>query len=163
MEMLHEPKFWVTVSFLLLLALLVYKKVPAMVCRMLDDRAAKIKAELEQAQKLREEAELVLAQYKQKQAEYLQEANAMLQKARADADAIVAHAQNELKDSLDARMKQAVDKIAQEEAKAIDDVRNHVVDIALAAARAIIVDQVGNLSQEELVKLALTDMERKVH
>jgi F0F1-type ATP synthase membrane subunit b/b' len=60
-------------------------------------------------------------------------------------------------------MKQAVEKIEQEEVKAINDVRNHVIDIALAAARAIIIDHVGSLSQEELVKLALSDMERKVH
>lgn len=162
MEFLSDAKLWVFVSFLLLV-LLSYRKISALLLHALDSRSARIAGELEQARRLREEAEQVLAIYKRKQAEYLQEANAMLQKARADADVLTQTAQDDLKASLDARMKQALDKIAQEESKAIAEVRRHVVDIALSAARAIIVDHVGSLSQQDLVKLALADMERKIH
>lgn len=162
MEHLSDPKFWVAMAFFLFVAL-AYKKVAALVLRGLDTRSMRIRSELEQAKRLREEAEQVLAQYKQKQAEYLQEANQMLQKARQDADALTQAAEADLKASLDARMQQAMEKIVQEEQKAIADVRNHVVDMALAAARSIIVEQVSNLSQEELVKLALADMERQIH
>ena len=163
MALLAEPKFWTATAFVLFMAFLVYKKVPSMVARSLDERSAKIQAELEQAQKLREEAELVLAEYKRKQAEYLQEAEAMLQKAKSDSAALSATAEKDLQTALSARTQNALDRIEQEEARAIQDVRNHVVDIALAAARALIVDQVGNMSQDELVKLALADFERKIH
>lgn len=160
--MLSNPVFWVIVSFVLFIALS-YKKVFGLAANALDDRSNKIKTELDRARTLREEAEAVLAQYKQKQAEYLKEAEAMLAKARDDASRFEAQARSDMKTALDARMRAAVEKIAREEEKAIQDVRNHVVDIALAAARAIIIEQVGNLPQDELVKLAVADIERKVH
>lgn len=162
MEILSDAKFWVACAFFLFVAL-VYRKISYFLGRALDDRSARIKRDLLEAQKLREEAEALLMQYKQRQAEYIQEAQQMLQKAQADADALIVKGGKDLQLAMEARTQQALDKIAQEEAKAVNDVRNHVVDIAMAAARAIIVDQVGNLPQDDLVKLALSDMERKIH
>lgn len=161
--MLEDPKFWVGMAFLGFVAFAFYFKLPAMLLRALDARTDKIKMELGAARSLREEAEKVLAGYKQKQAEYLKEAEAMLAQARQDADALRAQAEKDLKTTLEARTKSALDRIAQEEDKAIQDVRNHVVDIALAAARAIIMDHAGGATQDELMKLALADIERKIH
>lgn len=161
-DMLSDPKFWVAVSFLLMVGL-GYKKIFALIARGLDERSVKIKAELEHARALREQSEAVLADYKRKQAEYLKEAETMLVKAREDAAMISRQAEKDLKEALDARMKQAMDKISREEAQAIQEVRNHVVDIALASARAVIVNHMGKLTQEELIKLALVDIERKIH
>ena len=160
---LEDPRFWVLVAFIGVMIGLWYKKVPGMVLSKLDERSAKIKAELETARRLREEAEMLLAQYTQKQAEYLKEAESILTDARKDAERLSIHAGQELKVSLDARTKQAMERIAQEESKAVADVRNHVVDIALAAARNLIVEHIETMSQEELIKLALSDIERKVH
>jgi len=159
---LDDPRFWVTVAFFTFIGLS-YKKIAALACRALDDRSARIKSELDEARRLRTEAEQVLEQYKQKQMEYLQEAESMLANARKDADAMRAFTETELKGALEIRMKQALDRIAQEESNAVADVRNHVVDIALAAARALIVDHVSTLSQDELIKLAMSDIERKIH
>ena len=159
---LEDPRFWVAVAFVMFIALS-YKKISSLATRALDDRSAKIKADLDEASRIRAEAEEVLKQYKQKQAEYLKEAESILATATKDAEALRSFTEQELKIALDARMKTAVDRIAQEEAKAIADVRNHVVDIALSAARALIVDHVSTMSQDELVKLALSDIERKIH
>jgi F-type H+-transporting ATPase subunit b len=161
-EMLDDPRLWVATAFILFFALS-YKKIMGFATRALDERSARIKADLDQAQFLREEAEKLLADYKRKQAEYLKEAEMILVDARKDAEIYSKQAEQELKVSLEARMKQAIEKIAQEEEKAVQEVRNHVVDIALAAARTIIVDYVSNLPQDELVKLAITDIERKIH
>lgn len=160
--MLYDPHFWVTVAFFCVVALS-YKKVASLVSRTLDDRSARIRAELDEARRLRMEAEAVLEQYRQKQAEYLKEAEDMLAAARRDTDAMRSFTETELKAALEVRMKQALERIAQEESNAIDDVRNHVVDIALAAARTLIADHVSSMSQDELVKLALSDIERKIH
>ncbi|MDE3036896.1 MAG: F0F1 ATP synthase subunit B [Pseudomonadota bacterium] len=157
-----DPRLWVAVAFALFVTLF-YKKLAGFVARTLDERSAKIKADLDEAHRLREEAHTILTQYKRKQMEYAREAEAMLAQARRDADTLRIYAEKELKATLDARLKQAGDRIAREEEKAIAEVRNHVVDIALAAARALIADHIGHLSQEELVRLALTDIERKVH
>lgn len=161
-EMLYNPVFWVTFAFVAFVAL-AYKKGSKLLTTSLDNRSARIASELQRARELREEAQAVLDEYKRRQAEYVKEAEAILTAARKDADALAGHAEKELRTALDARTRQAVEKIAQEETKAVADVRNHVVDISLAAARAIIVDHVSTMSQEELVRLALTDIERKVH
>ncbi|MFW0777110.1 MAG: hypothetical protein ACN2B6_05260 [Rickettsiales bacterium] len=161
MDILHQPTFWVAAAFVIFVAA-AYKKISALLIGALDGRTQKIKEELDQAQNLRQEAEQVLAEYKQKQAEYVKEAESMLVKARENADTFNQNAEKELKAVLDARMKIAVERIEMEEERAIEDVRNHVVDIALAAARAIIVDHAG-ASQDEMVKLALADIERKIH
>lgn len=161
-SILADPKIWVSAAFIVFV-LLAYKKLTAFAAGALDKRSERIKFELDEARRLREEAEAVLADYKQKQDEYLKEAETLLENARRDADTMREYAHAELKASLESRMKQAIERIAQEEATAVSDVRDHVVDIALAAARNIISDQVGSMSQEELIKLALTDIERKVH
>ncbi len=162
MELLHEPKFWVAVAFVLVLALS-YKKIGGLLVSALDERSSKIRSELARARELREQAEQLLADYKQKQADYLKEAETMLAKAREDAHLLSMQAEKDLKEAMNARTQQAVDKIAREEQQAIQEVRNHVVDIALSAARAVIVSHVGKLPQDELVKLAVADIDRKIH
>lgn len=161
-EMLADPRFWVAVSFFIFFAL-TYKKIAKFAFGALDDRSAKIKKELDEARRLREEAQGILDQYKQKQAHYMKEAEEILANAKRDADTLRGYAEKEMNAQLEGRTKQAMDRIAQEEAQAITDVRNHVVDLALSAARSLIVEHVGNLSQDELVKLALSDIERKIH
>lgn len=157
-----NPQFWVSAAFVLLVVL-GYKKVSSLMVGFLDSHADKIKAELEMASRLRAEAEEALAVYKQKQSEFAKEAEIILEKAREDANINSANAQAELKATLDARLKQAMEKIAQEEAAAIAEVRNHVLDITLAAARSVIVEQMAVISQDEFVKLAVADIERKIH
>lgn len=160
---INEPKFWVSAAFILLVVL-AYKKVSTLLIHALDEHSNKIKNELEAVRKLRTEAEETLALYKQKQAEFTKEAEDILAKARADANTNTAQAQIELKASLDARLKQALEKIAQEEAAAVADVRNHVVDITMAAAKNIIVEQMNAISQAELLKRTMADFDRsKLH
>src|SRR5271155_4513917 len=117
-EMLEDPRLWVATAFVLFV-LVSYKKIGGFIVRALDQRAAKIKAELDEARRLREEAAQMLAQYKQKQAEYLKEAESLLSDARRDANLLRAHADQELKAALAARTKHALERIAQEENKAI--------------------------------------------
>ncbi|NBX03222.1 MAG: F0F1 ATP synthase subunit B [Alphaproteobacteria bacterium] len=157
-----NPVFWVSVAFVAFIVL-AYKKVSTLLVKALDDRSEKIRVELETARALRAEAEAVLAEYKQKQAEYLKEAEAMLARARSDADAMSAHAEKELKAALDERTKNALEKIAQEEMSAVAEVRAHVVDMALSAARDTISKQMTAPAQEKLLAAALSDIERKVH
>jgi F-type H+-transporting ATPase subunit b len=157
-----NPVTWIAIAFFLLIGLL-YKKIAAILANTLDARSAKIAEELSTARRLREEAEEVLAMYKKKQAEYAKEAEAILKKAREDADHAAALADKELKHALDARTENALEKIAQEEAKAISDVRAHVVDISLAAAKTVIMKHIETTPHQDLMKLALADIDRKIH
>ncbi len=157
-----NPVTWIALAFIILVGAL-YKKVARALAKLLDERSAKIAEELETARKLRKEAEDILTLYKKKQAEYTKEAEAILRKAREDADVMAAHADKELKAALDTRMENALEKIAQEESRAISEVRSHIVDISLAAARAVVIQHIESTPQQELLTLALNDIDRKIH
>jgi F-type H+-transporting ATPase subunit b len=132
--MFGKPETWVAVAFLLFIALLVYLKVPKMVADMLDGRAAKIKSDLDEARKLREEAQTLLDGYKKKRAEAEQDAVNIVEAAKREAEAYANEQRKRLGESLERRARQAEQKIAQAEASAIKDVRNAATDLAVQAA-----------------------------
>ena len=160
--LLEEPKFWIALSFVAFIVLF-GKKLGGLLVRSLDDRAVKIANELETAEKLRVEAEEVLALYRRKYQESMQEAESILNKAKADAARMTMDAEAELKKSLDLRLSQANEKIAQAEKRALDEVKGHVVDITIAAARQLVTEQLGDLSDQEMLGRVISDLERKVH
>ena len=159
---IYEPKFWVTAAFVLFLAISA-KKLFRLMVENLDKRSDRIKSELDAARALRAEAEEILALYKRKQLEFSKEAENILAKARHDTEAAEAHAQAELKAVLDARLKQSLEKIVQEEASAISEVRNRIVDLAITAAHNVITEQTAGSSSDELIKLTISDIEHKLH
>lgn len=161
--LLQEPKVWIAVSFVLFFAMIWKVDVFGKIARALDERGRKIKDELEEATRLREEAQATLAAYQAKQALVMQEAEQMLAATRADADAMAKAARDELKAGLEKRTRLAMDRIAQAEAKAVQDVQAHMVDIAMAASRAIVKEYSSQGGSEELIRLAVSDVERKIH
>lgn len=161
-ELLEEPRFWVAVAFVMFLTAF-GKKIWKAIAGGLDNRSARICAELDEARKLREEAQFVLDAYRKKNAESMKEAEAILAQARQDADALVAHANEELKRLLEARARMAEEKIAQAEKQAVTEVREHVIDITISAAKAIIIENIQQTPNDELLRRAIMDIERKVH
>ena len=163
-HLVQEPKFWVALSFVLfIIAMWKPFGVFSMLAKTLDARADKIKAELDAAVALRLEAQATLEAYQKKQTEVLKEAEDILSKTRSDAEIMARAAREELKSSLEKRTRMAMEHIAQAEGKAVKDVQNHMVDIAMAASRAIIKEYAQRTGGEELVKLASAEIERKMH
>lgn len=160
--MLADPKFWVMAAFVIFFALF-GRKLWAALTRGLDERSARIGAELSEARKLREEAQRVLEGYRKLHAESLKEAEAILVKAREDSAHMAAATQAQLKELLATRTRMAESKIQQAEQQAVNEVRDHVIDITIAAAKAIIVENIQQMPGDELIKHALADLERKVH
>jgi F-type H+-transporting ATPase subunit b len=113
---------------------MIYLKVPAMVTKMLDERSANIAKDLDEARKLREEAQALLDSYKQKRVEAEREAAGIVAQAKSDAEEYAAEARKKLGEQLERRTRQAELKIAQAEAAAVKDVRNAATDLAVAAA-----------------------------
>ena len=163
-HLMQEPKFWVAVSFVIFIVVM-WKPfgVFAMIAKALDSRSEKIKAELDAAVALRLEAQATLQAYLQKQTEVLKEAEEILAKTKSDAEIMARAAREELKSSLEKRTRMAMEHIAQAEGKAVKDVQNHMVDIAMVASRAIIKEYAQRTGGEELVKLASAEIERKMH
>ncbi len=132
--MFKTPEFWVAISFFLFVGLLIWKGVPGMITGALDARAERIKNQLDEAQKLREEAQNLLAEYERKRKEAEKEAEAIIAQAKVEAEAMAIETREKLVESLARRTKMAEDKIAQAEAQAVTEVRSAAADLAIAAA-----------------------------
>ena len=151
MEFFRHAESWVLVSFILFIALLVYLKVPALLAKMLDERAAKIAKELDEAKRLRKEAETLLAEYKKKRSDAEAEAKDIIAAAKAEAEAYAEESAKKLTEALARRQAQAEQKIAMAEAAAVKDVRAAAADLAMSAAAALLKDAVSGKTGEKLV------------
>lgn len=160
---LENPSFWVAVAFFGFLGLILYYKVPAMVGKMLDDRADRIRAELDEARRLREEAQALLADYQKKREAAEEEAKAIVEQARREADALAAETRKGLAETLERRTRLAQDKIARAEAQALAEVRSVAVDTAVAAAERILQGQVSPAAGAGLVDQSIRDLKSKLN
>lgn len=161
-SLLSNPGFWVSLSTLFVVVLLV-KLLTPVITRALDKRAADISEELERAMALREEAQVILAQYQKKQRESLKEAEEIVQKANLEARRITREAEEEVAEQLKKRMKLAMDKIEQAERQALQEVQGRIIDVTVAAARSIVDSKLTAAAQEELVSNAAKDVQKKLH
>jgi F-type H+-transporting ATPase subunit b len=159
---LADPSTWVLAGFILFV-LLVWKPLWNTLTSALDKRSEQIRHELEEAVKLREEAQAILADYRKKEQESLAEAERIVEQTKADAEKMAQKAEEDLKASLERRKAMALAKITQAEAKAMQMVQEHVVDIAVSAARATVQEQIDSGKADELVKLATAEIDQKLH
>ncbi len=162
MEILQEAEFWVAVGFVILVAALWRPAQRALVAG-LDERARTIRAELGEAQRLREEAERLVADYRRKQAKMLGEAAEIAKQAAIDADRSRRHAETELEASLKRREQQAMDRIAQAEAKAVEEVRALAVDLAIAATHRLLRDGLDPARAAALLDRAIAELPQRLH
>ncbi|GGB29982.1 ATP synthase subunit b 1 [Tistrella bauzanensis] len=149
--MFSDPTFWVAIAFILCMVGLGFLKVHKTIGGMLDARADAIRAELDAAQKLREDAQALLAQYQRKQREAMQEAEQMVAHARHEAKRIVEQGQTQLSQSIERRERMAMTKISQAESDAIAEVRATAVDVAMAATEQVLRTQLSADRQAKLV------------
>jgi F-type H+-transporting ATPase subunit b len=161
-ELLQDPEFWVGVGTLIFIAILLWKKVPAMLAHSLDARAAAIAKELEDARRLREEAEALLNQYQRKRAEADKEAATIVTEAKAEAERYAAEARAQIKAQVERRAKQAEEKIAQAEAQAVAEVRALAADAAVAAAEKLIAGRLDDRRAADLIKRSLEEIPSKL-
>lgn len=161
--MLSSPEFWVLVSFALFLALLVYYKIPDKIAKALDDRADRIKAELEEARRLREEAQSILADYQQKRRDAEKEAEEIIAMARREAQFYAEESRKALNESLQRRVKLAEEKIARAEEQAVQDIRSRSADVAVSAAESIIARELKGKSAGDLVTKGIKELGIKLN
>lgn len=159
----HDPKFWVMIAFILFMALLVFYKVPRLVGKMLDDRADAIRKELDEARRLREAAQQLLADYQRKAREADEEAKTIISQAKREAEAMAAETRKSLADSLERRTKLAEDKIARAESQAQAEVRGAAVEAALAAAEKILRSRVSGATAASLIDEGIRDIKGRLN
>jgi len=163
MEMLHEPEFWVAVGFVLVIALLLWKGVPAMVGKMLDQRAAVIAAELEEAKRLRAEAAALLVDYQKRAKGAEAEAQSIIAAATAEAQAFQRESRAALEAQIARRAAAAQDKIAQAEAQALNEIRGLAADTAVNAARKLIAERLDDTRAKGLISDSIKGLGEKLN
>lgn len=161
--MLHDPEFWIAVSMLLLIVVIVWLKAPGLVNKALDEQSARIRDELEQAAKLHRDAKALLAEYQEKKRQVLAEAEQIVAHAQAEAERLAREAEADLTATLERRRKLAEAKIAQAEAQAIKDVQGAAVDLALAASRQLLAEQMKGPKGQTLLDDAIGGLASKLH
>ena len=152
-----DPKFWVAVSFVLFF-LLLGKKLWGAIASALDGRAAGIRRQLDEASRLRAEAEQMLVAAEAERASAAKEAEALLANAHAEADRLSAAAVAEAEAAAKRRERMALDRIAAAEASAVADVRNAAAEVAGAAARAVLAETLDASTDAALIDQSLTDL-----
>ena len=140
MHLLADGEFWVLIA-VVIFAAAVWKPMRRAIVGGLDGRAARIRAGLDEARKLREEAEQLLAQYQRQQREAAAQAAAIVAHAREEAERIAAQSATDLEAALARRQRLAEERIAQAEQKALAEIRAIAVDVAIGAAREVIAAQ----------------------
>jgi F-type H+-transporting ATPase subunit b len=161
LEAMQETENWVALAFILFLALLVYLGVHRKITDSLDGRQARIKGELDEARRLKEEAQALLAEFQRKGREAEKEAEAIIAGAKAEAERIAAEAKTRMEDFVVRRTKMAETKITQAEAQAVADVRAAAADAAVAAAEKILSVAAKGEVAVNLLQQGIEDVRKK--
>lgn len=160
---LSNTDFVVSIAFLIFIGILVYFKVPAMITRLLDARAVQIKADLEEARALREEARALLVSYERKQKEVKEQSDRIVAAAKAEAEAAAAQAKAEMSASIARRMAAAEEKIQAAESSAVRAVREEAISVAVSAASAVLAKQMTAEGAQASIDAAIKQVDAKLH
>jgi F-type H+-transporting ATPase subunit b len=149
------------VSLIILIAI-IYKPLSRIILGALDGHAAKVRAELDEAKHLRDEAQGLLAEHQRKAAAGKDQAKAIVEQARAEAERQTKRHQVELEASLQRRTEQAMDRIAREEARALQEVRTRAATLAIRTTERLLADQLDGERAQTLLDDAIADVGRKL-
>lgn len=160
--MQFDEAFFVAVSFVIFV-LLVARPLGGLIARGLDNRADGIKKELDEAIQLKEEAQALLASYQRKHKRAVDEAEEIVSHAKQEAKRLIEETKGKLEDELAIRTKLAEQKIAQAEARVIQEIRDNAVEITINAARTLIMENLSSEVADELLEVAIANADRTFH
>jgi F-type H+-transporting ATPase subunit b len=162
MNMVMDETFWTAAAFALFI-LAVHRPVGRVLASMLDERAKRIQEELDEAVRLREEAQALLASFQHKQRDAMQEAEEIIEHAKQEALSLTKEAEQAVEDAMSRRMKATMEKIDVAEANMIQEIRTHSIDLAFKAANDMIEKNADKKTSEAMFKQALKAMPKKLH
>ncbi len=163
MDATQWATFWVFLGLLVVLGIMVYLKVPGMLVKALDQRAEKIRADLDEARRLRDEAEALLKEYQRKRDQAEAEAEAIVTQAKHEAEAFAAEAHTRIEDYVARRTKAVEARIAQAEQQAVAEVRSRAIDVATAAAGRILAEEAKGKTGETLIERSIDQVRKNLN
>jgi len=155
---LRNPDSVVTTAFLIFIGVLLYFRVPSMAGRMLGNRADSIRGELDEARRLRDEAQEMLASYERKQAEVRDQADRIVANAREEAELAAEQAEKRIEASIERRLKAAEDQIASAESAAMREISDSAIDAATAAVRDVLRQKMTAQRQNAIIDKSIADI-----
>ena len=161
--MFYEAEFWVAIAFVILMGLFAYFGVHRTLLKALDHRSERIKAELDDARRLKEEAAKLVAEYQARRATAEREAAEIIASAKAEAERIAAEAKVKMEDFVVRRTKSAESKIALAEAQALADVRAAAAEAAVTAAASILSQSVKGEVADDLLSRSIAEVREKMN
>src|SRR5436190_14257503 len=161
--MFAQPEFWVAIAFVILMVVFAWLGVHRTVLTALDHRAQRIKAELDDARRLKDEAAKLLADYQARRASAEREAQEIVTNARAEAERVAAEARTRMEDFVVRRTKTAENKIALAEAQALADVRAAAAEAAVAAASTVLSQSVKGPVADDLLAKGIAEVKAKLN
>lgn len=161
-ELLMDTHVWFVFSFLIFAGIILKYGMPAF-NRLLDARIAQIQHDLESAENLRVEAQEMLAQYQRKHRDAVKESEAILKKAQESAEQYKAKAEAELEETMKRREQQLEDRLARMEQNAINEIQAFAADLAMNAAKQIIVEKLDKKTNAKLVGDSIENIQNNIH
>jgi F-type H+-transporting ATPase subunit b len=161
--MLSDPEFWVAVAFVILIGVFIYYGIHRTVLKSLDHRSDRIRAELDDARRLKDEAAKLLAEYQARRASAEREARDIVEGAKAEAERIASEAKTKMEDFVARRTKTAESKIALAEAQAVADVRSAAANAAVTAASTILSQSVKGQVADDLLTKGIAEVRQKLN
>lgn len=159
---MFDAAFWVACAFITFVAL-VFKPAKQFVLAAIDARILKVKSELEEAARLKDEAQALLNRFEKEHKRSLEEVQAILAHARTEADRLTREAREVLEFALNKRTELAMQKIAQAENLVLTDLKSNALDITMDAARTLILENLSKEAAEEILSTAIQEIEKKLH
>lgn len=163
MDFLNNTEIVVAIGFVIFIGILLYVGVPAMVTKKLDERAVRIRQELDEARALRDEAQSLLASYERRQKEVSGLAQDIVTAARAEAEKAAGAAKEEIRRSVARRMQTATEQIAAAEQAAIRQIKDRAVAVAVAAAGDVLRERMQPGDADRLVDASISEVGAKLH
>lgn len=163
MDFLNNTDIVVTIGFLVFIAILGYLKVPGLLASKLDERAVRIKADLDEARALRDEAQALFAGYERKQKEVKDQAEEIVANARADAERAAEVAKEEIRRSVARRLATATDQIDAAEKAAIRQIKDRAVTVAVAAASDVLRERIKAQDANAMIDAAIAEVGTRLH
>ncbi len=156
--MFSDPTFIAQLALALFVGLLVYLKVPGMITKALDEQSLKIARELDDARRLRSEAEALLASFAAKQAQAESDAKDIVERARTEAERIAAEARQTLAEQVARRVSAAQDRIARAEAQAVNDIKAAAAEASTEAARILLTERLDAGGRSKIFSAGLAEL-----
>lgn len=160
---LSNTDFVVLIAFILFIAVLVYYKIPGLLAGKLDERAERIKSDLDEARAIREEAQSLLASFERQQKDAQAQADRIVAQAKDEANEAAKEAKADIQKSVERRLQAAEDQIASAETRAVRDIRDQAVAVAIAASRDVISKQMTTEDRNASIDAAIDEVGAKLH